>query len=213
MSERISNAVKIRILSVDDHPALREGIAAIVNGQPDMQIVAHAATGQGGIRQFREHRPDITLMDVRLPDISGIDALTAIRSEFPDAQVIMLSTFQGDVEITRSLAAGARGYLLKTMPPDEMLEVIRVVRSGKKCIPTAVAAELAEHLTGSFLTNREIEILQYIAAGNANREIGQKLFITEQTVKAHVRHIMEKLEARDRTQAVAIAVRRGILQI
>jgi DNA-binding NarL/FixJ family response regulator len=209
----VSEQTLIRILSVDDHPALREGIAAMINSQPDMRIVAQAASGHEGIKQFRDHLPDITLMDVRLPDLSGIDALAAIRKEFPHAQVIMLSTFQGDFEITRALATGARGYLLKTMLPGEMLAVIRSVHSGKKCIPVQVASELAEHLTGSALSAREIEVLQQVANGDGNREIGEKLFITEQTVKAHLRHILEKLEAKDRAHAVAIGIRRGILQL
>jgi DNA-binding NarL/FixJ family response regulator len=204
---------KIGILSVDDHPALRDGINAMINSQADMRIVAQAASGHEGIQKFRDHLPDITLMDVRLPDISGIQALSAIRAEFPDAQVIMLSTFQGDFEITQALATGARGYLLKTMMPGEMLDVIRTVHAGKKCIPPQVASQLAEHLTGRPLSAREIEVLKQVASGDGNREIGEKLFITEQTVKAHLRHILEKLEAKDRAHAVAIGVRRGILQL
>jgi DNA-binding NarL/FixJ family response regulator len=204
---------KIRIMSVDDHPALRDGINAMISSQADMRIVAQAANGHEGIQKFRDHLPDITLMDVRLPDISGIQALSAIRAEFPDAQVIMLSTFQGDFEITQALASGARGYLLKTMMPREMLDVIRTVHAGKKCIPPQVASQLAEHLTGHPLSAREIEVLKQVASGDGNREIGEKLFITEQTVKAHLRHILEKLEAKDRAHAVAIGVRRGILQL
>lgn len=209
----MSEGTQIRILSVDDHPALRDGIAAMINSQEDMRVVAQAASGHEGIWQFRECLPDITLMDVRLPDISGIRALAAIRSEFPQAQVIMLSTFQGDFEITQALASGARGYLLKTMLPGEMLDVIRTVHAGKKCIPPQVASQLAEHITGHSLSAREIEVLQRVAHGEGNREIGQKLFITEQTVKAHLRHILEKLEANDRAHAVAIGVSRGILQL
>jgi DNA-binding NarL/FixJ family response regulator len=200
-------------LSVDDHPALREGITAMINSQADMRIVAQAASGREGIQQYFDHLPDITLMDVRLPDISGIRALAAIRKEFPQAQVIMLSTFQCDFEITQALATGARGYLLKTMLPGEMLAVIRSVHAGKKCIPNQVASQLAEHLTGHILSAREIEVLQQVASGYGNREIGEKLFITEQTVKAHLRHILEKLEAKDRAHAVAIGIRRGILQL
>jgi DNA-binding NarL/FixJ family response regulator len=203
----------IRIFSVDDHPLLREGIAAIINNQPDMQIVAQAATGSEALQMFRQHLPDVTLMDLRLPDMSGIDALIAIRSEFPEARITMLTTFEGDVDIRRALEAGARGYMLKNMPPKELVEVIRQVHKGRKHIPAEVAAHLAEFFGDDALTEREIDVLRHIAGGNRNRDIGERLFISEETVKVHVKHIMEKLAASDRTQAVAIAVRRGIIQL
>jgi|SRR5882724_4384198 len=203
----------IRILSVDDHPLFREGIATVINSQPDMQLVAEAENAGEALRKFREHQPDITLMDLRLPHSSGIEALIAIRTEFPDARVVMLTTFEGDVEIQRALEAGARGYLLKNMPPKDLLEVIRHVHSGRKQIPTEVAAQLAEHMGEETLTPRELDVLRHVANGNRNRDIAQQLFISEETVKVHVKHVMEKLGASDRTQAVAIAVRRGIFQL
>jgi DNA-binding NarL/FixJ family response regulator len=198
---------------VDDHPLLREGVAAIINSQPNMVMVSQAASGKEAIQQYRAHRPDVTLMDLRLPDISGIDAMIAIRGEFPDARIVMLTTFEGDTEIQRALQAGARGYLLKNMPPAEMVDVIRQVHAGKKSIPAEVATHLAEHMSDEELTPREIQVLRQISGGNRNRDIADKLFISEETVKVHIKHIMEKLGARDRTQAIAIAVRRGIIQL
>lgn len=209
----MSEPTRIRLLSVDDHPLLREGIAAIINNQPDMVLVAQACNAQEAVQQFRKHQPDVTLMDLRLPDKSGIDAMIAVRAEFPEARVIILTTFEGDVEIQRALEAGARGYMLKSMPPKELVEVIRQVHAGKKRIPPQLAAQLAEHMSDEDLTPREIEVLSQIAGGNRNRDIAEKLFITEETVKVHIKHIMEKLGASDRTQAVAIGVRRGIIEL
>ena len=209
----MSAQARIRVFSVDDHPLLREGIAAIIDNQSDMLMVAQAANAQDAVEQFRKHRPDVTLMDLRLPDRSGIDTMIAIRAEFPDARIIMLTTFEGDVEIKRALEAGARGYMLKSMPPKELVEVIRQVHAGKKRVPSQLAAQLAEHMSDEALTEREVEVLGQIAGGNRNRDIAERLFITEETVKVHIKHIMEKLGASDRTQAVAIGVRRGIIQL
>jgi DNA-binding NarL/FixJ family response regulator len=209
----MSDQVQIRVLSVDDHPLLRQGIGAIINSQPDMVLVAEASNGTEAIQKFRQLRPDVTLMDLRLPDMSGIDSLIAIRTEFSEARVIMLTTFEGDVEIQRALEAGARGFLLKSMPPQDLVETIRQVHLGKKRVPADVAAHLAEHLSDEDLTGREIDVLRHIASGNRNRDIAEKLSISEETVKVHIKHIMDKLGASDRTQAVAIGVRRGIIQL
>ena len=209
----MTDPIRIRVFSVDDHPLLREGIAAIVNDQPDMQIVAEAADGRDAIQKFRLHRPDVTLMDLRLPDMSGIDTMIAIQREFSDARIIMLTTFDGDIEIQRALQAGAHGYMLKSMSPNELLKLIRQVHAGKKHVPAEIAESLAEHVGDELLTPRETEVLKQVAGGNRNRDIAHNLFIAEETVKVHMKHIMDKLGASDRTQAVAIAVRRGFIQL
>jgi DNA-binding NarL/FixJ family response regulator len=209
----MANLNAIRILSVDDHPLLREGIAALIGNQPDMELIGEAASGSEAIDAFRKHRPDVTLMDLRLPDMSGIDAMIAIRAEFPDARIVMLTTFEGDIQIQRALQTGARAYLLKSSPPKELMETIRQVHAGKKRIPPEIASQLAEHMSDEALTNREVEVLQSIAGGNRNRDIAKALFISEETVKVHIKHIMDKLGAGDRTEAVAIGIRRGIIHL
>lgn len=202
-----------RILAIDDHPLFAEGIAAILDLHADLHLVGVARTGRQGIEQYREHRPDLALLDVRLPDMDGVDVLIGLHAEFPEARVVMLSTFYGDVDVQRALSAGAWGFLVKSMPPDEIIGAVRRVVAGKKCIPPVVAVALAEHVTDDKLTSREIEILQLIADGNRNREIGDRLKITEDTVKVHVKHLLNKLDARDRTQAVVIGLKRGLLRL
>jgi DNA-binding NarL/FixJ family response regulator len=204
---------RIRVLSVDDHPLMRDGIAASINSQADMVMVAEAASGRDALTLFREHRPDVTLMDLRLPDMSGIEATIAIRAEFHDARIIVLTTFEGDAEIQRALQAGAMGYMLKSMPPRELVAGIREVHAGRKCLPPQVLSSLAQHLGEDPLTPRETEVLRSMAGGGGNREIAQALFISEETVKVHVRHILEKLGAADRTEAVTIALRRGVIEL
>jgi DNA-binding NarL/FixJ family response regulator len=209
----MEHPTRIRVLSADDHPLLREGIAAIIDGEADMTLVSQASTAAEAIQMHREFRPDVTLMDLRLPDLSGIDAMLAIRANSPDARIIILTTFEGDVEIQRALQAGARGYLLKSTPPRDLAQAIRDVHAGKKRVPPDVAAQLAQHMGSETLSNREIEVLRQVAEGNRNRDIAGKLSISEETVKVHMKHIMDKLGANDRTQAIAIAVRRGIIQL
>jgi len=198
---------------VEDHPLLREGIAAIINSQPDMLVVAAPANGSEALEAFRALRPDLTLMDLRLPDLNGIEVMIAIRAEFPDARIIVLTTFERDVEIQRALRAGAHGYLLKSMPPQQMVETIRRVHAGQKCISPEIAAGLAEHMSDEALSGREVDVLRHVVTGNRNRDIAETLYIAEETVKVHLKHIMHKLGANDRTQAVAIAVRRGIIHL
>ena len=209
----VSTAHAIRVLSIDDHPLLQEGIAAIMGAQEDMCLAGQAVTARDGIREYHEKKPDITLMDVRLPDMNGIDALMAIRNDAPNARIIMLSMFRGDVAIQRALKAGARGFLLKTMPPSELAASIRQVHAGRKCIPAEVASEIADYITDDELTAREAETLRLVAAGNQNRDIGHILSISEGTVKVHLKHIMAKLGAADRTDAVRIGARRGVIEL
>jgi len=203
----------IRVLSVDDHPMLREGIAALVASQPDMALVGEASNGREAVEQFRKHHPDITLMDLQMPEMSGIDAMGAIRGEFPEARIIVLTTYTGDVQVMRALKAGARAYLLKGLLRKELLETIRAVHAGQKRVPPEVAAEIAEHATDDALTSREIDVLRLIAGGNANKEVAAQLSITEETVKGHVKNILAKLGANDRTHAVTIGLKRGIIEL
>jgi DNA-binding NarL/FixJ family response regulator len=203
----------IRILCVDDHPVLREGIAAVLASETDMVLVAEANNGKEAIEQFRVHRPDVTLMDLQMPAMSGIEAIRAIRKDFPEARIIVLTTYSGDAQAVRAFKAGASGYLLKNMLRKELVETIRTVHGGKRRIPSEIAMEMAEHHTDDALTEREVEVLRQVAAGNANKIIADRLSISEETVKAHMKNILAKLAANDRTHAVTIALRRGIIEI
>jgi DNA-binding NarL/FixJ family response regulator len=209
----MSAAGAIRILTVDDHPMLREGIAAVLASEEDMFLVAEASNGREAVDQFRTHHPDVTLMDVQMPEVNGIDAILKIRKEFPDARIIVLTTYTGDAQAARAFKAGACGYLLKSMVRKELVDTIRLVHAGKKKIPAEIAVEMAQHHSDDALTEREIEVLREVAAGNANKMVAQRLNISEETVKAHMRSILSKLGANDRTHAVTIAVKRGIIEI
>jgi DNA-binding NarL/FixJ family response regulator len=202
----------IRILSVDDHPILRQGIAALVDGQSDMSVVAEASNGREAIQQFRAHHPDVTLMDLQMPEMNGLDAMIAIRGEFPDARIVVLTTYAGDMQVLRALKAGARGYLLKNSLHKELLETIRAVHAGKKALSAEASFQLAEHATDDALSPAEIRVLRLIAEGNANKEIAAQLSVSEETVKGQVRNILSKLGANDRTHAAMIGVRRGIIE-
>jgi DNA-binding NarL/FixJ family response regulator len=203
----------IRILTVDDHPLLRKGIAALVNAEPDMKLVAEASNGQEAIEQFRLHHPDVTLMDLQMPNLNGIEAISCIHNEFPNARIIVLTTYTGDVQVVRALRAGARGYVLKGHVHRELLETVRAVHAGQKRIPQEIAAELADHATDDNLTLREMDVLRLIAAGNANKQIADQLSIGEATVKSHVTNILSKLGANDRAHAVTIGLKRGIIEL
>jgi DNA-binding NarL/FixJ family response regulator len=208
-----SDVAEIRILAVDDHPLLRKGIAELINAEPDMKLVAEASNGQDALAEFKKHRPDITLMDLQLPEMSGIECIIAIRSDSPDARIIVLTTYPGDVQVLRAPKAGARGFLLKGQANNDLPEVIRAVHSGQKRIPPEIALELAQHIAEDDLSSREIEVLRLVAAGTANKEIARQLCIARKTVNNHVTNILVKLHANDRTHAVTTALKRGIIKL
>jgi DNA-binding NarL/FixJ family response regulator len=203
----------IRVLTVDDHPLLREGIAVLISTQSDMQLIGEASNGREALEQFRNHLPDITLMDLQMPELCGIDAISTIRGEFPDARIIVLTTHPGDFRVSRALRAGARAYLLKSVMREDLWETIRAVHAGQKRLSAEIAAEIAEHSTDNILTAREIGVLRLIAGGNANKEIARGLSVSEQTVKVHVRNILSKLGVNDRTHAVTVGLKRGIIDL
>jgi len=204
---------KIRVLTVDDHPVVRNGIAGLVGDQADMVLVGEASNGREAIQQFRTHKPDVTLMDLQMPELNGIDAIIAIREEFPQARVIVLTTYTGDVQIVRALKAGAQGYLLKNLLHKELLDAIRSVHGGKRILTPELSVEVASHAVDDSLTPAEISVLRLIADGNANKQIADRLSISEETVKSRVKNILSKLDANDRTHAVTIAVKRGIIDV
>jgi DNA-binding NarL/FixJ family response regulator len=208
-----ADRVRISILAVDDHPVVRQGIAGLVAVQPDMTLVAEASNGREAIQQFRAHRPDITLMDLQMPEMNGLDAVIAIRNEFPKAKIILLTTYAGDAQVLRALKGGAQAYLLKNTLHKELLETIRAVHAGRKSLSPEVSYELAEHATDDALTPGEISVLRLIAAGNANKQIADQLSITEETVKGRVKNILSKLGANDRTHAAMIGLKRGIIEL
>lgn len=204
---------QIRIMTVDDHPVLRQGIAALIADQPDMTLVAEATNGREAIQQFRAHRPDVTLMDLQMPEMNGLDAMIAIRGEFADARIIVLTTYAGDVQARRALQAGARGYLLKNSLHKELLDTIRAVHAGRKNLSPEVSFDLAEHAAEDALSPLEVRVLRLIAEGNSNKEIAARLSVTEDSVKGHVRNILSKLGANDRTHAAMIGIKRGIIEL
>ena len=205
-------SAQIRILAADDHAMVRQGIAVLVGTQPDMTLVAEAANGREAIQQFRAHRPDVTLMDLQMPEMNGFDAIVAIRGEFPNAKIVVLTTYKGDVQILRALKAGAQGYLLKTTFHKELVDTIRAVYAGRKALSPEASYELAEHVADDALTPAEITVLRLIAAGNANKQIADQLSVTEETVKSRVKSILSKLGANDRTHAAMIGLKRGIIE-
>lgn len=207
------NSKVIKVLAVDDHVLVREGLALLVGNESDMELVAQAGTGREAVEQFRKHRPDITLMDLQMPEMSGIDAIAAICGEFPNARIVVLTTYSGDVQIIRAFRAGARGYLLKSLLRRDLLDTIRAVHAGQKRMPPEIAAQIAEHAGEVLLSARETEVVRLIAAGNTNKEIAIQLSVTEETVKGHVKSILAKLGANDRTHAVTIALKRGIIEL
>ncbi len=209
----MSDSNKIRVLCIDDHPTVLDGLSAIINLQPDMTVAGASSTGRDGLQQFRTLRPDVVLVDLRLPDMSGFEVIEQIKEKFPNARMIVLSSHEGDVDIRRALDAGAQGYVVKGMVREELLEVIRTVHAGKRRLPAAVAQSLAEHISGDMVSSREVQVLSLISAGKRNKEIAAELSIAEDTVKMHVRNILSKLQASDRTEAVTIALRRGIIHL